>query len=77
MIDYSGPGGPREVLCIVMGVNNIDGVFPVCLILERIAGRDEYIRVGTVNTDTRALGIYSTCLPGLDNMEEIRTVTIV
>lgn len=68
MIDYPGPGGPREVLCMVMGVNTIDGVFPVCLILERIAGRDEYIRVGTMNIDTRALGIYSTCLPGLDNM---------
>ena len=68
-VDFPGPNGYREVLCVIMGFNKIDGAFPVALVLEKVNGSNEYRRVGTVAIDTRGISTAK--------MGEIRTLTIV
>jgi hypothetical protein len=64
-----------------MGINKIDGAFPVALVLEKVRGKNEYQRVGTVAIDTRQIcvSVENSVFQSnwSDNMGEIRTLTIV
>jgi hypothetical protein len=68
-LDFPGSKGYREVLCVIMGYNKIDGAFPVALVLEKVNENNEYQRVGTVAIDTRQISF--------EKMGDIRTLTIV
>jgi len=80
-VDFPGSNGYREVLCVLMGINKIDGAFPVALVLEKVRGKNEYQRVGTVAINTRQIcvSVENSVFQSnwSDNMGEIRTLTIV
>ncbi|KIM97163.1 hypothetical protein OIDMADRAFT_32194 [Oidiodendron maius Zn] len=82
-VDFPGSKGYREVLCMLMGINTIDRAFPVALVLEKVNGKNEYQRVGTVAIDARQITVQAS-RPGVpdiqkhsDNMGMIQTVTII